>query len=114
MIINTRPKAVSKKIIELFVHQKVECRHVHMSKIEFLSGTKKQQIHQEVVKNIHTFSNIMSDTVIKTKKYSKYYRKYMKYKMKYLNLKNSTSSEKKSKDITSGKLKYFTLKSNFN
>ena len=59
MIINTRPKAVSKKIIELFVHQKVECRHVHMSKIEFLSGTKKQQIHQEVVKNIHTFSNII-------------------------------------------------------
>lgn len=30
-----------------------------MSKIEFLSGTKKQKIHQEVVKNIHTFSNII-------------------------------------------------------
>ena len=59
MIINTRPKAVSKKIIELCVQQKVECRHVHMSKIEFLSGTKKQKIHQEVVKNIHTFSNII-------------------------------------------------------
>ena len=59
MIINTRPKAVSKKIIELCVQQKVECSHVHMSKIEFLSGTKKQQIDQEVVKNIHTFSNII-------------------------------------------------------
>ena len=59
MIINTRPKAVSKKIIELCVEQKVECSHVHMSKIEFLSGTKKQQINQEVVKNIHTFSNII-------------------------------------------------------
>ena len=59
MIINTRPKAVSKKIIELCVQQKVECSHVHMSKIEFLSGTKKQQINQEVVKNIHTFSNII-------------------------------------------------------
>ena len=59
MIINTRPKAVSKKIIELCVQQKVECNHVHMSKIEFLSGTKKQQINQEVVKNIHTFSNII-------------------------------------------------------
>ena len=59
MIINTRPKAVSKKIIELCLQQKVECSHVHMSKIEFLSGTKKQQINQEVVKNIHTFSNII-------------------------------------------------------
>jgi hypothetical protein len=59
MIINTRPKAVSKKIIELCVQQKVECSNVHMSKIEFLSGTKKQQINQEVVKNIHTFSNII-------------------------------------------------------
>jgi hypothetical protein len=59
MIINTRPKAVSKKIIELCVQQKVECRHVHMSKIELLSGTKKQQIHQEVIKSIHTFSNII-------------------------------------------------------
>ena len=59
MIINTRPKAVSKKIIELCVQQKVECSHIHMSKIEFLSGTKKQQINQEVVKNIHTFSNII-------------------------------------------------------
>ena len=59
MIINTRPKAVSKKIIELCVQQKVESSHVHMSKIEFLSGTKKQQIDQEVVKNIHTFSNII-------------------------------------------------------
>lgn len=59
MIINTRPKAVSKKIIELCVQQNVEFRHVHMSKIEFLSGTKKQKIHQEVVKNIHTFSNII-------------------------------------------------------
>ena len=59
MIINTRPKAVSKKIIELCVQQKVECSHVHISKIEFLSGTKKQQINQEVVKNIHTFSNII-------------------------------------------------------
>jgi len=59
MIINTRPKAVSKKIIELCVQQKIECNHVHMSKIEFLSGTKKQQINQEVVKNIHTFSNII-------------------------------------------------------
>jgi hypothetical protein len=59
MIINTRPKAVSKKIIELCMQQKVECNHVHMSKIEFLSGTKKQKINQEVVKNIHTFSNII-------------------------------------------------------
>mgnify|MGYP001162915065 FL=1 len=59
MIINTRPKVVSKKIIELCVQQKVECRHIHVSKIEFLSGTKKQQIYQEVVKNIHTFSNII-------------------------------------------------------
>jgi len=59
MIINTRPKAVSKKIIELCVQQKVECSHVHMSKIEFLSGTKKLQINQEVVKKIHTFSNII-------------------------------------------------------
>ena len=59
MIINTRPEEVSKKIIELCVQQKVECSHVHMSKIEFLSGTKKQQINQEVVKNIHTFSNII-------------------------------------------------------
>jgi uroporphyrinogen-III synthase len=59
MIINTRPEEVSKKIIELCVQEKVESRHIHMSRIEFLSGTKKQQICQEVIKNIHTFSNII-------------------------------------------------------
>jgi uroporphyrinogen-III synthase len=41
------------------VQEKVESRHIHMSRIEFLSGTKKQQICQEVIKNIHTFSNII-------------------------------------------------------
>ena len=30
-----------------------------MSRIEILSGTKKQQIYREVIKNIHTFSNII-------------------------------------------------------
>ena len=41
MIINTRPKAVSKKIVELCMQKKVECKHIHMSRIEFLSATKK-------------------------------------------------------------------------
>ena len=59
MIINTRPKAVSKKIVELCMQKKVECKHIHMSRIEFLSGTKKQQIYREVIKNIDTFSNII-------------------------------------------------------
>jgi uroporphyrinogen-III synthase len=59
MIINTRPEEVSKKIIELSEREKVEFRHVHMSRIEFLSGSKKQQIYREVIKNIHTFSNII-------------------------------------------------------
>ena len=59
MIINTRPEEVSKKIIELCEQEKIECRHIHMSKIEFLSGTKKQKIYREVIKNIHTFSNII-------------------------------------------------------
>jgi len=59
MIINTRPEEVSKKIIELCEQKKIECKHVHMSRIEFLSGTKKQQIYREVIKNIDTFSNII-------------------------------------------------------
>jgi len=59
MIINTRPEEVSKKINELCVQEKIECKHIHMSRIEFLSGTKKQQIYKEVIKNIHTFSNII-------------------------------------------------------
>ena len=59
MIINTRPKAVSKKIVELCMQKKVECKHIHMSRIEFLSATKKQQICQEVITNIHRFSNII-------------------------------------------------------
>ena len=42
MIINTRPEEVSKKIIELCKQEKIESRHVHMSRIEFLSGSKKQ------------------------------------------------------------------------
>ena len=59
MIINTRPEEVSKKIIELFKQEKIECKHIHMSRIEILSGIKKQQICREVIKNIHTFSNII-------------------------------------------------------
>jgi uroporphyrinogen-III synthase len=59
MIINTRPEEVSKKIIELCEQEKIECRHLHMSRVEFLSGAKKQQICREVIKNIHTFSNII-------------------------------------------------------
>ena len=59
MIINTRPEEVSKKIIELCEQEKIECKHVHMSRIEFLSGTKKQQICQKVITNIHRFSNII-------------------------------------------------------
>ena len=59
MIINTRPEEVSKKIIELCEQEKIEFRHVHMSRIEFLSGSKKQQICREVIKNIHTFANII-------------------------------------------------------
>ena len=59
MIINTRPEEVSKKINELCVQEKIECKHIHMSRIEFLSGTKKQQICRKVIKNIHTFSNII-------------------------------------------------------
>ena len=59
MIINTRPEELSKKIIELCEQEKIESRHVHMSRIEFLSGSKKQQICREVIKNIHTFSNII-------------------------------------------------------
>ena len=45
MIINTRPEEVSKKIIELCEQEKIESRHVHMSRIEFLSGLKKQHIY---------------------------------------------------------------------
>ena len=59
MIINTRPEAVSKKIVELCMQKKIECKHIHVSRIEFLSGTKKQQICQEVTSNIHRFSNII-------------------------------------------------------
>ena len=59
MIINTRPEEVSKKIIELCKQEKIECRHVHMSRIEFMSGSKKQQIYRDVIKNIHKFSNII-------------------------------------------------------
>ena len=59
MIINTRPEEVSKKIIELCDQERIVCRHVHMSRIKFLSGPKKQQICREVIKNIHTFSNII-------------------------------------------------------
>ena len=59
MIINTRPEEVSKKIIELCEQEKIKSKHIHMSRIEFLSGTKKQQICEEVIKNIHTFSNII-------------------------------------------------------
>ena len=59
MIINTRPEEVSKKIIELCEQEKIESRHVHMSRIELLSGSKKQQIYTELIENIHTFSNII-------------------------------------------------------
>ena len=59
MIINTRPRAVSKKIVELCMQTKVECKHIHMSRIEFLSGTKKQLVCQEVITNISKFSNII-------------------------------------------------------
>ena len=59
MIITTRPEEVSKKIIELCEQEKIESRHVHMSRIEFLSGSKKQQMYTELIKNIHTFSNII-------------------------------------------------------
>jgi len=59
MIINTRPEEVSKKIIELCEQEKIECRHVHVSRIEFLYGLKKQQIYREVIKNFHKFSNII-------------------------------------------------------
>ena len=44
MIINTRPKEVSKKIIDLCTQEKVEFENIHLSSIEFISGAKKQQI----------------------------------------------------------------------
>ena len=52
MIINTRPKELSKKIIELCEQEKIEFSQIHMSRIEFLSGSKKQQIYKEVIKNV--------------------------------------------------------------
>ena len=42
MIINTRPKEVSKKIIELCIQEKVEFQNIHLSSIEFLSGAYKK------------------------------------------------------------------------
>ena len=46
MIITTRPEEVSKKIIELCEQEKIESRHVHMSRIEFLSGSKNNRYTQ--------------------------------------------------------------------
>ena len=58
MIINTRPKEVSKKIIELCEQEKVECKHIHMSKLNFYLVQKNNR-YKEVIKNIHKFSNII-------------------------------------------------------
>lgn len=59
MIINTRPKEVSKKIIELCIQEKVEFENVHLSSIEFLSGAYKKKLYQQVIENIDNFSNII-------------------------------------------------------
>ena len=61
MIINTRPEEVSKKIIELCEQKKIECKHVHMSRIEFLSGTKKQQIYKEVISSFESIHKDIRD-----------------------------------------------------
>ena len=95
MIINTRPEEVSKKIIELCEQEKIKSKHIHMSRIEFLSGTKKQQIHQEVVKNIHTFSNIIFTSQASAKFGSELFNK----NSKMLNLKQYKKYVKRRKNI---------------
>jgi len=59
MIINTRPKEVSKKIIDLCTQEKVEFENIHLSSIEFISGANKQNLYKQVIDNINNFSNII-------------------------------------------------------
>ena len=59
MIINTRPKEVSKKIIDLCTQEKVEFENIHLSSIEYISGANKQNLYKQVIDNINNFSNII-------------------------------------------------------
>ena len=59
MIINTRPKEVSKKIIDLCMQEKVKFENIHLSSVEFLSDTNKQKLYKQVINNINNFSNII-------------------------------------------------------
>lgn len=59
MIINTRPKEVSKKIIDLCTQEKVEFENIHLSSIKFISGINKQNLYKQVIDNINNFSNII-------------------------------------------------------
>ena len=59
MLINTRPKELSNKIIEICNTENIEIENVPLSKIEFYSDEINSKIYDEVDKKIHNFSNLI-------------------------------------------------------
>jgi len=59
MLINTRPKELSNKIIEICNTENIEIENVPLSKIEFYSDEINSKIYDEVDKKICNFSNLI-------------------------------------------------------